>query len=109
MSRPTPRRDAARAIRRSRGSRRKRSVERGRGLGGRCRRGWRWSPWPLEYTLPGSIVIRRTLFLLSLAAVLTVVPTFVSGQRASRDSRPDFEGIWNSATATPLERPSELK
>jgi hypothetical protein len=54
-------------------------------------------------------VSRRTLFLFRLAAVLMVVPTFVSGQRASRDGRPNFEGIWNSATATPLERPVELK
>jgi hypothetical protein len=54
-------------------------------------------------------VIQRALFLFSLAAVLTVVPTFVSGQRASGADRPDFEGIWNSATATPLERPRELQ
>ena len=31
------------------------------------------------------------------------------GQRGSRDAHPNFEGIWNSATATPLERPAELK
>ena len=49
------------------------------------------------------------MFLLRLAAVLLVVPTFVAGQRANVDLRPNFEGIWNSATATPLERPAELK
>jgi hypothetical protein len=38
----------------------------------------------------------------------SVVPTLVSGQRSGQD-RPDFEGIWNSATVTPLERPPELK
>jgi len=58
-------------------------------------------------------VIRRTFFLFSLAAVLTavstLVPTFVSAQRATRAGHPNFEGIWNSATATPLERPRELK
>jgi hypothetical protein len=54
-------------------------------------------------------VIRQTLFLFSLAAVLIAFPTFVSGQRAGRDSLPDFEGTWNSATATPLERPTALK
>ena len=45
-----------------------------------------------------------------LAAVflLAVVPTLGSGQHTS-ESRPDFEGIWNSATVTPLERPPELK
>ena len=54
-------------------------------------------------------MIRRTLSLLALAAVITAVPTFVAGQRANRAAQPNFEGIWNSATATPLERPSELK
>jgi hypothetical protein len=54
-------------------------------------------------------VIRRTLFLFSVAAVMIAVPTLVSGQRASGDVHPNFEGIWNSATATPLERPTPLK
>ena len=49
------------------------------------------------------------VLLLRLAAVLVMVPTFVSGQRANGDRRPNFEGIWNSATATPLERPRQLK
>jgi hypothetical protein len=44
-----------------------------------------------------------------LAAVLILVPTFVAGQPASSERRPNFEGIWNSATTTPLERPLELK
>jgi hypothetical protein len=46
--------------------------------------------------------------LLSLAATLIVMPTLVLGQRAG-DGHPNFEGVWNSATATPLERPRELK
>jgi hypothetical protein len=46
---------------------------------------------------------------LRAAAVLIVIPTFVSGQRPSRADHPNFEGIWNSASATPLERPAELK
>src|SRR5204862_4704528 len=41
-----------------------------------------------------------------LAALSTV---FVSGQSVDPRDRPDFDGIWNSATATPLERPRELK
>ena len=45
--------------------------------------------------------------LMSIAAGLD--PTFVWGQRTSGDGYPDLEGIWNSATATPLERPAELK
>jgi len=32
----------------------------------------------------------------------------MSGQRASLDTHAEFEGIWNSATVTPLERPREL-
>src|SRR5687767_10284778 len=46
---------------------------------------------------------------LSSLAVLTVVPVLVSGQRSDRGGRPNFEGIWNSATTTPIERPAELK
>ena len=53
-------------------------------------------------------MIRRTLVLFSFAAGLTLVPTLVSSQRTSRDIHPNLEGIWNSATATPLERPKEL-
>ena len=49
------------------------------------------------------------LLLLCVAAVLAAAPPIVSGQRASRDPQPTLEGIWNSATATPLERPRELK
>ncbi|MEO8681620.1 MAG: hypothetical protein ABI665_21415, partial [Vicinamibacterales bacterium] len=49
------------------------------------------------------------LFLLRLAAVLILVPALVAGQSASRDRRPNFEGTWNSATTTPLERPQELQ
>jgi hypothetical protein len=33
----------------------------------------------------------------------------VAGQPANRDARPNFEGMWNSATTTPIERPAELK
>src|SRR5881397_3061331 len=55
-------------------------------------------------------VTRRTLFLVRTLTALSLVPTLVSGrQGASRDTRPSFEGIWNSATATPLERPRQLK
>lgn len=33
----------------------------------------------------------------------------VSGQRAVGQDRPALDGVWNSATATPLERPAALK
>ncbi len=49
---------------------------------------------------------RGTPVLIVLAAL--AVPGVVATQRAVRDRHPDFEGIWNSATATPLERPAEL-
>ena len=44
-----------------------------------------------------------------IAAALALVPTLASGQRAARDGHGGLEGIWNSATVTPLERPRELK
>jgi hypothetical protein len=49
------------------------------------------------------------VLLLGLAAGLLMVPTLLSDQRGSETRRPDFEGIWNSATTTPLERPAQLK
>jgi hypothetical protein len=54
-------------------------------------------------------VIHRALVLFRIVAVLAVVPALVAGQRAGSDERPNFEGIWNSGTATPLERPRELQ
>ncbi|MEZ5289458.1 MAG: hypothetical protein R2745_00105 [Vicinamibacterales bacterium] len=48
-----------------------------------------------------------TARLLGLCAALglALAPAAMSGQRPAR---PSLEGIWNSATATPLERPAEL-
>ena len=46
---------------------------------------------------------------LLVVAALGLVPTLLSSQGAGRDAHPRFEGIWNSGTATPLERPRELK
>jgi len=51
----------------------------------------------------------RRLFLIPVLAALSVGPGALSGQRALRDSQANFEGIWNSATVTPLERPRQLK
>jgi hypothetical protein len=51
--------------------------------------------------------MRQPLY--TLAALLTLIPTLVSGQRGTGNQRPNFEGIWNSATTTPIERPRELK
>jgi hypothetical protein len=45
----------------------------------------------------------------ALGLLLAALPAFVSTQPEGRNRRPDFEGIWNSATATPLERPRELQ
>ena len=52
---------------------------------------------------------KRTLFLLRLAIAVAAIPTFVIGQDVAGSARPNLEGIWNSATATPLERPLPLK
>jgi len=51
-------------------------------------------------------VIQRTLSRIAVLAGLSVAPALLSGQAARR---PSFEGIWNSGTATPLERPKELQ
>jgi len=53
-------------------------------------------------------VARPTLLLVRVLAALSAVPALVSGQSA-RSGHAGFEGIWNSATATPLERPRQLK
>jgi hypothetical protein len=50
------------------------------------------------------------LLLLRLAAVLFFAPVLIAGQQGRNLGRaPNLQGIWNSATATPLERPRELK
>ena len=50
---------------------------------------------------------RRNL-VLAFAAVAVVLPA-AAEEPVSAGGRADFEGIWNSATATPLERPARLK
>lgn len=52
-------------------------------------------------------VTRRALFL--VLAALNLVRPFAAGQGTDPDARPSFDGIWNSATATLLERPLHLK
>ena len=50
---------------------------------------------------------RRTV-LLAVAAVS--LGRLLAAQRsADADAHAGFDGIWNSATATPLERPAQLK
>lgn len=41
-----------------------------------------------------------------LLLAMVLVPSVISGQALKR---PNLEGVWNSATATPLERPAHLK
>jgi hypothetical protein len=53
-------------------------------------------------------VTRRIPFLGLCLAALGLLPAFVRSGTGS-ETQPSFEGIWNSATATPLERPPELK
>ncbi len=50
---------------------------------------------------------RRTLFL--FLAALSLARIFAAGSSADSDVHSGFDGIWNSATATPLERPTQLK
>src|SRR4051794_28664711 len=55
------------------------------------------------------LVPRPYLLLAPILAAISLAPAFVSGQGAGRDPRRGFAGMWNSATATPLERPRQLK
>jgi hypothetical protein len=54
-------------------------------------------------------VTRRMLFLLPVLAALSLMRAAAEGQGARAVAHPGFDGIWNSATATPLERPPALK
>jgi hypothetical protein len=47
--------------------------------------------------------------MLAVAAIFVLPPASGQAQPSHADSHPDFAGIWNSATATPLERPAQLK
>jgi hypothetical protein len=40
---------------------------------------------------------------------LCLLPAFAAGPAIAPEGHPGFDGIWNSATATPLERPLQLK
>ena len=53
-------------------------------------------------------MIRRALVLLFLTAASVVRP-FAAGQNTRPGARAGFDGIWNTATATPLERPVSLE
>jgi len=54
-------------------------------------------------------VTRRILFLFVFLAALNLVHPFAAGSSTMADVHPAFDGIWNSATTTPLERPPQLK
>jgi hypothetical protein len=51
----------------------------------------------------------RQNLVVALVAVSFVRPAAAQSHSAATDGRPDFQGLWNSATATPLERPAQLK
>jgi len=51
---------------------------------------------------------RRLQIVAGTIAALAAASTLVSGQRGRRGPHGGFEGIWNSATATPLERPRQF-
>ena len=50
---------------------------------------------------------RLALLLCSCSAAFYLSSVSTAGQ--ARDTRPNLDGIWNSATVTPLERPPQLK
>lgn len=51
----------------------------------------------------------QKLGLLLTLLTLSLLQPLASAQRVRPAAHPSFDGIWNSATATPLERPSQLK
>jgi hypothetical protein len=51
----------------------------------------------------------RFRLLLALVLVPSAFALRASADREQRVQRPNLEGVWNSATATPLERPPQLK
>jgi hypothetical protein len=54
-------------------------------------------------------VTRPTLVLLLVLAAPSLIRTFAAEPGLAPAAHPGFDGIWNSATATPLERPLPLK
>jgi hypothetical protein len=52
---------------------------------------------------------RRALFPFTFLAALCLVRTSAAGSGANPNVHAGFDGIWNSATATPLERPMGLR
>ncbi len=52
---------------------------------------------------------RRRLFLSACIGVLGLVSLRAAAPSAAPETHPSFDGIWNSATATPLERPAALR
>jgi hypothetical protein len=53
--------------------------------------------------------VTKSPFLFLFLAAPFLVRAFAAGPGANPDAHPGFDGIWNSATATPLERPLQLK
>ena len=51
---------------------------------------------------------RRTVSWFRVVAALILAPTVTAGQGSSREARAALDGLWNSATVTPLERPRQL-
>jgi hypothetical protein len=49
------------------------------------------------------------MLLFAFLAALSLIRAFAAGSDTLAVAHPAFDGIWNSATATPLERPSQLK
>ena len=61
----------------------------------------------MMYRTASRVMTRGTL-VLALAVASFVPPATAQVQARAAGGHPDFAGIWNSATATPLERPARL-
>jgi hypothetical protein len=64
--------------------------------------------WRGELRTTMRFATRRTPLVFLFVAALYLVRTFAAGPDAA-DAHSSLDGIWNSATATPLERPRQLR
>jgi hypothetical protein len=69
----------------------------------------RLQPGPARDATRIDAVTRRPRFLYLPLAALCLLPLVAAGRGTVPDPHSAFDGIWNSATATPLERPVQLK
>ena len=68
-----------------------------------------WFQFRFGFLVLGALILIQTLAASRADLSAAAQRAEAEAQRAKADARPNFDGIWNSATATPLERPPQLK